>query len=232
MNNKKIDRRKNYYIVIDTETYNTIQKPIVYDIGFIVIDKKANIYEEFSFLVKETWENEFVAVQQAHYYEKNKAKYFRDLRLGNITVKPFFEIWRIFMDMVRKYNVKAVIAHNMTFDNRALNITTRKLSTYGKKFFFPKMPLYCTMKMAEQSLLLSPSYQAFCLAKPETRLTPTGKFKKTAEVLYQYVANKPDFIETHKGLEDTKIESQLFAHILRQKKAIKKEITFKKRKTA
>ena len=43
--------KKNYYIVLDTETANAFDDPLVYDVGFVIIDKKGNIYETFSYVV-------------------------------------------------------------------------------------------------------------------------------------------------------------------------------------
>ena len=37
---KKIDKRVAKYVVVDTETTNSIECPLAYDIGFAVIDSK------------------------------------------------------------------------------------------------------------------------------------------------------------------------------------------------
>ena len=47
----KIDKRKHYILVLDTETANSLDDPLVYDIGFAVADTKGHIYERFSFIV-------------------------------------------------------------------------------------------------------------------------------------------------------------------------------------
>ena len=39
----KIDRRKNYYLMLDTETANTLDDPLVYDIGLAVVDKAGKV---------------------------------------------------------------------------------------------------------------------------------------------------------------------------------------------
>lgn len=46
-----IDKRKNYYLTIDTETTNTLDDPLVFDIGGCVYDKAGNEYEKFSFVI-------------------------------------------------------------------------------------------------------------------------------------------------------------------------------------
>ena len=38
-------------IVFDTETTNSIDDPIVYDLGFAVVDEDGTVYETYSFVV-------------------------------------------------------------------------------------------------------------------------------------------------------------------------------------
>ena len=37
-----------YYLMLDTETCNSIDDPLCYDIGFAIVDEKGKIYEKFS----------------------------------------------------------------------------------------------------------------------------------------------------------------------------------------
>ena len=41
------------YIMLDTETANSIDDPLCYDIGFAVIDEDGVVYEEHSYVVAE-----------------------------------------------------------------------------------------------------------------------------------------------------------------------------------
>ena len=43
-----IDKHKKYYLVLDVESANTLEQPLVYDIGYQVVDKKGRVYEEKS----------------------------------------------------------------------------------------------------------------------------------------------------------------------------------------
>ena len=52
---EKIDRRKNYYIVFDTETTNGFDDPLVYDLGLAVVDKNGKVYEHHSLVMYETF---------------------------------------------------------------------------------------------------------------------------------------------------------------------------------
>ena len=62
----KIDRRKSYYILLDTETCNTrmvdgkldMSDVLVYDICWAVVDKKGNIYKTGAYLVDEIFNEE------------------------------------------------------------------------------------------------------------------------------------------------------------------------------
>ena len=47
---KKIDKRVTKYVVLDTETANSIDCPLVYDVGFEVIDSKGRVYEKLGAL--------------------------------------------------------------------------------------------------------------------------------------------------------------------------------------
>ena len=63
----KIDRRKNYYVVLDTETCPidresqevTPKNMLVYDIGYCVVDKQGNVYRTGSYIVSEIFFGEY-----------------------------------------------------------------------------------------------------------------------------------------------------------------------------
>ena len=66
----KIDRRKNYYLMLDTETANTLDDPLVYDIGLAVVDKTGKIYECYSFIIYEIFCQCKDLMQTAYYSDK------------------------------------------------------------------------------------------------------------------------------------------------------------------
>ena len=81
MTKKKIDRRKNYYMVIDTETANGLEKPLVYDVGFQIVDKKGNVYEKGSYIVYEIFCKQKEMMKSAYYAEK-LPRYEKDIKEG------------------------------------------------------------------------------------------------------------------------------------------------------
>lgn len=46
-----MDKRKSYYLTIDTETANTMEDPMMYDLGGAVHDRLGNVEETFSFVI-------------------------------------------------------------------------------------------------------------------------------------------------------------------------------------
>ena len=48
-------RKREKFLVIDTETCNSIEQPLVYDIGYAICDRFGDIVVERSFVVAETF---------------------------------------------------------------------------------------------------------------------------------------------------------------------------------
>ena len=72
------DKRKKYYIMLDTETCPldkdfegvTPFNMFVYDLGFAVVDKRGNVYESYSFVVKDIFFAEAELMKSAYYANK------------------------------------------------------------------------------------------------------------------------------------------------------------------
>ena len=78
-----IDRRRNYGIMLDTETANTIQdgdkldmsNVLPYDFGWAVIDSKGNVYETYSFVNRDIFCYERDLMQSAYCERTRKNSY-------------------------------------------------------------------------------------------------------------------------------------------------------------
>ena len=64
------DKRVHYYLVLDTETTNGLDDPLVYDIGGVIADKQGRIYERFSFVIRDIFVYERTLMQTAYYASK------------------------------------------------------------------------------------------------------------------------------------------------------------------
>lgn len=224
----KIDKRKAYYVVLDTETCNgfiensrlNLDFSLVYDLGYQIIDKKGNVYLKKSFVVNEIFYGE-AAMMKSAYYASKLPQYHKDIEEGKRVVKEWYKIRQELLNDCEQYNVKAIVAHNMRFDCNAVNITTRWISKSKYRFFFPfDMSLYDTLKMARDIYSKRKGYINFC--NRNGYLTQRGLPRHTAEILYKYISGNHDFVESHTGLEDVEIESKIFVMCLRQHKKMRK----------
>lgn len=217
----KIDRRKNYYLTIDTETANGLDDPIVYDIGGCVHDKKGNVMETFSFIIYEVFYGMKDLMQSAYYADKIP-KYQEQIDKGERKVVTYRTAKRYINELCKKYNVKAIIAHNARFDYRSTTKTQRYLTKSKYRFFLPYgIELWDTLKMAQDTICKQKTYIKWC-EKNEYTLK-NGRPRATAEILYRYISGNNDFIENHTGLEDVLIEKEIFSKCIRQHKPMRKK---------
>lgn len=225
---QKIDRRKSYYIMLDTETANIqkkgssldISSALVYDIGIAVMDKKGNIYETYSYIIKEVFYNMSDIMQSAHYSEKIP-QYKQGIKEGQYKTVSYLTAYETIRNLVEKYNIKAIVAHNMIFDYTALNATIRYLTQSRYRYFLPYgIELWDTLRMAESTICKQPTYKKFC--ETNGYLTKQNRVRKTVEILYRYITDNTDFISSHTGLSDVIMEKEIFTRCIRQKKKIRK----------
>ena len=211
-----IDRRRNYYLTIDTETANSLDDPMVYDIGGAIHDKQGKVYETFSFVIYETFVGMRDLMQTAYYADKIPW-YEEDLQAGTRTMVRYNTARKHIADLCEKYNVRAIIAHNARFDYRAVNTTQRYLTSSKYRYFLPRgIEIWDTLAMARDTVAKQPSYIAWCKEHEYMRSAKTPRM--TAEILYRYLIGNPDFVESHTGLEDVLIEKEIFAWCMRQHK--------------
>ena len=86
--------RKKLFLIVDTETFNGFEEPIVYDIGFAVIDRTGKVYARYSFVVHDTFIG--MAEQAATAYYANKfPQYHADLRTGQRKLAAWAQIIQI-----------------------------------------------------------------------------------------------------------------------------------------
>lgn len=227
-----IDKRKKYYVVLDTETCpidKTIQevKPenmFTYDIGWAIIDKKGTVYESYSFLVKEIFTDENDLMQSA-YYANKIPQYLVDVANGTRTVESWVNIRKALIESMQKYNTNIVMCHNARFDDVTMKITTRWLSKSKYRYFLPYgTVVWDTLKMASDTIGKQKTYRRFCEQNGYMTSHKTPRPRLTAEILYRYISGDNDFEENHTGLEDVMIEKEIFAKCMRQHKKMRKEL--------
>ena len=225
-----MDRRKNYYIVLDTETCNGIMTDegldlscsLVYDIGWQVIDKQGNVYEKRSFIIDEIFNDEREMMNSA-YYANKIPMYEKELAEGKRTLTHFYNVRRLMFQDCRTYDIKAIIAHNAPFDYNATNNTQRWLTKSKYRYFLPYgIPIFDTMKMALDTIAKEKGYNNFCEREGFMTKHKNPRPRVTAEILYKYITGDYDFKENHTGLEDVEIESVIFTECMKKHKRMRK----------
>lgn len=195
------------FIVIDTETTNSIDDPLCYDVGFAVIDILGNVYENYSFVVADIFLDK--ELMSSAYFADKIPQYWKDIKAGTRELKTFFNIKKAFAECVKRNNVKIILAHNARFDYRSLNLTQRFLTSSKYRYFFPfGVEIWDTLKMSRKVLKTNDKYGEFCYNN--NYLTKRMCKQFTAEVIYRFLTNNIDFVESHTGLEDVLIEKEIF----------------------
>ncbi len=213
----KVDKRKKYFMVLDVETAGNIGSPLVYDLGFAICDKKGNIYESRSFIISEIFDQ--TKLMSTAYYACKLPIYYKGLEEGTFTKVSFVEARAEFLQLMEKYNVETICAYNLMFDMRALKNTTESLYGKGKKFLtseYKDVDLLCIWSFACEVLYTQKTFSKVAVA--QNWLTEKGNMQTSAEIGWRYISNDYDFIEHHTGFEDVKIECQILAKCISQKK--------------
>ena len=199
------------YIMLDTETTNSLDDPICYDVGFAVVDKEGAIYETHSFVVAEVFLNE--ELMASAYFIEKVPQYWEDIKKGTRKLAKFNTIRKVLAETMKKYNTNIVIAHNARFDYRSTAKTQRYLTKSKYRYFLPYgTEVWDTLKMAREVLKNDVDYDNFCY--DNNYVTKRGRKRFTAEILYRFFTGDNDFVESHTGLEDVTIEKVIFAECM------------------
>lgn len=214
-------RKKELFLVIDTETTNTIEQPLCYDIGYAICDRQGNIYKEESFVVAEIF-CDHKEMMKSSYYAEKLPQYWEDLKSGKRTLKSIFKIRKQILDDIKKYGIRKIGAYNMNFDKRALNNTIRYCSKSFVRWFFPfGIDYFCIWNMACQTLLNTTSYVRFAMQNGLE--SDKGNLLTNAESCYKFITKSIDFVESHTGLEDVRIEIEIMAKCFETHKKMDKK---------
>lgn len=257
--------KKKFYMVLDTETATlpfanemcktakqkqkiAIAKPLVYDIGWVIVDRLGNVYKKVNYLVQETF---FVPnVFNTAYYKDKRPLYMKMLTKGEIMV----DTWdNIIKELIIDLNVvDMTTAYNACFDfKKAIPFTERYIKNlYSENYSIweeqQKQKCYDILDKKDDSQndeYLKPYFELRNTKYPLCdlwglacdRLINIDKyrnycldnglltnsalyFKTSAEISFQYLMKNYDFIEDHTALSDAEIEAQILVKALKKGK--------------
>ena len=264
INCTKFDRRRKYYMVLDCETATlpyaanfdgsarqaiAIAKPLIYDLGWQVIDRHGNVYARKHFIISEIFS--VPAVFDTAYYASKRPLYIEMLNKGEAVLTD----WRTATaEMERDMAVcEAVGAYNAMFDyKKAIPFTELYVSKLYSNDFYSwqkEQETYCNAIAnkarrdncrefeSEVFRFRGNAYPMFDLwgmscehllnndnykrmCIENNWCTASGKyFKTSAETAYRFFTGDMEFDEAHTALDDAIIESELFAAIVGKKVA-------------
>lgn len=204
-------------LIIDTETTGTIEDPICYDIGFAVIDENGTTYEKGSFVVADVFLDD--ELMSDAYFKEKIPQYWEDIKNGSRQLRKFSSINFLIRKIMTEQNITTVIAHNAKFDYRSTNLTKRYITSSKYRYFFPYgTEIWDTLKMSREVLKNDEEYRKFCVEN--NFVTSRNQNRYTAEIIYRFLTNDLQFIESHTALEDVMIEKEIFAYCVQKNPSI------------
>lgn len=220
-----------YDLIIDTEATNKDGKPSadvnpynmwVYDIGGVIRNTKTNeIVDSFSFVISETYYNEYL--MKSAYYASKLPQYEKGIRRGEWITVPFLYAYKYINKLIKHYNIKTVWAYNARFDIATLNTTIRDFSNgYASNFFWNGVKIKDIWNRVT-NITGTNKYVSWCI--DNNYVSDKGNPSTSAETVYRYLTDNHDFIESHTAESDARIEA--FILICAQKNRKKSNVKCK-----
>ena len=114
-------------LVIDTETANSVEQPMPYDVGYAIVNiKTGKILVERSFIVAEIFLDK--ELMSGAYFAEKIPQYWEDFKKGTRIMKSITNIRKAIRQDMKEFKVTKVGAYNMGFDNRATKNDIRYIS--------------------------------------------------------------------------------------------------------
>lgn len=198
--------------LVDTETVNTIEDPIVYDISYEIFDLNGKTYDKKALVNADVYKNN--SLMSTCYYADNLPEYEARIEQGEALLKPWHEIKQIVKNAILTNNSKTIVAHNARFDYRAMHLTQRYITSSKWRYFLPYgCEWWDTLKMVKEIFKDDQHYRQFCL--DNGYVTQKNVNRYTAEVVYRYLTQEKNFEERHIGIDDVQIEKEIFLYCLK-----------------
>lgn len=194
-------------IVLDTETANTLDDPLCYDIGWAVIETSTwEVVKTRSFVVAEIFLDRDL-MREAYFADKIPA-YWEEIKAKKRTLARLKTIRFALLDDCKAFNITSIFAHNSPFDWKSCTLTQRLCTCSKYRWFFPWSVKVCdTLSMARKHFADNQDYTDFC--KHNQYLCKNGRNRFTAEILFRFISGNNEFVEAHTGLEDVLIEKEI-----------------------
>jgi hypothetical protein len=206
-------------LVLDVETAGGFRSPVVYDLGFTVVERRSGrIIERHSLVIADVFYGMKEDMRSAYYADK-LPEYHNGIRESRFEVVSLWAAWRRVRTIIAAYGIKRVYAYNANFDKNALNNTMRVVTAGKYHNFMPRGIRWCCIwHMACQTILSQPSYRRF--AEANGLVSEHGNLRTSAEAAYAYIIGEAGYSEPHIGIEDAIIETEILHKVIRQHRKV------------
>ena len=193
-------------IVFDTET-TSLEKPFVYDIGYIVYDTEAGAtLVKRSFVVEQVWHN-MELFTTAYYAEKRKG-YVNAMRSRKMTLAKYGAICRQMYKDITDYDITTAYAYNSVFDDKVFDYNCEWFKTINP---FDSVKILDIRGYVHQ-FIVNDTYRDFC--EKNQLFTESGNYSTTAETVYRFICSDTEFEEAHTALNDAEIELDILKYAI------------------
>lgn len=188
------------YITIDTEGRGTVKTAKAYDVAIIVHDNNGVILYKYNAYIQDVYNT--IPWNTSKTYKK-KAKKYEAIKADFITAAQFKKHLN---NIIQQYNVSEVYAFNMfSYDFITLMNTGITLPRSVK--------IGDTLGLVYNTIYKTQAYKAFCQKHGFVR--KNGVARCTAETVYSFITQNPNYKEEHTALADALIETEIFAECMR-----------------
>ena len=225
----------NYLLFTDTETigsiYTTNKEGVVpFEIGIKVYDlKNQKVVFTRSFIVQSIFNHRYTMLSS---FSANKYPQYKEM-VANDKVNYFLGSVRLIMEKIKriidKYNISIMVAHNGQFDKDAIERLCQDYNNEqgekakGKQFQkvynpFGDLDLLDTMQIST-IITDTKKYCDYCKAnkhiidkskKESVFITNSGRVRLTAQAIYSFIIDNPQYQESHTALNDIDDEIRIF----------------------
>ena len=203
-------------VIFDTETVS-LNHPFCYNIGYAIVDlEERRTLCSRDFVCEQVWHNiplfstAYYADKRPIYISAMKGKTCKMNKIGFITQKMIKDF--------DAFNVEKAFAYNAPFDEGVFNFNCEYFKIANP---FDNIPIIDIVPYVHKTIAFNKNYQDFC--EQYKLFTESGNYSTTAESVYKFITNNPDFNEEHTALSDSLIERDILFYCLDKGIDIKKD---------
>jgi hypothetical protein len=201
------------FAVFDTETIG-ISPKLIYDLALIVCNRAGEPIAKKSWIIREVM-TDAKQMLGAFYSNRVFSHYIPAIDAGRLHLHTFADARAEFNAMIAEHNAKTVCAYNIAFDRNAVKETAKHTGHVGK--FLAKEMHFADLWLASCRILANTNkYRKFCAE--HNFISDAGNVRTSAETIFAYLKQNPQFVESHTALEDCEIESEILGAINKRKR--------------